>query len=110
MPIDIELPPCVADYLHAENGDADAAVAHCFAADAQVRDEDRVHRGHEEIRAWKRDAQARYRYSIEPLSARREGERFHIRVLTTGDFPGSPVQLEYVLSLADGRIAMLEIH
>ncbi len=108
MPIDIELPECVSRYLREENTDA-GALEHCFAADAQVRDEGRVLRGRKAIGEWKRDAKARYRYSIEPLSARRDGDRIMVRVLTTGDFPGSPLKMDYDIAVADGLIATLEI-
>ncbi len=105
-----ELPPCVARYLEAENGDAVGAVEECFSADAQVRDEGRTLRGREQIREWKRAAKARYRYTIEFLSARREGENIIVRVLTSGDFPGSPLAMEHVMRVAGDRIVSMGIH
>lgn len=104
----LDLPDSIARYLHAENSGEDV-VAEVFAPDAEVRDEREVHRGHAAIRAWKASARARYRYGVESLSAQRQGDRVALRVRVAGNFPGSPVELDYAIALADGLIATLEI-
>jgi len=108
MDID-NLPHAVALYLRYENDDGADGVEQCFAPDAQVRDEGETMRGWEAIKAWKRSAKARYRYRVEPLSARRTADALIVRVRTTGNFPGSPVELDHVIGLDGERIAMLEI-
>lgn len=104
-----DLPERVARYFREEHPDGADCIDACFAPDAQVRDEGRTIRGHDAIRAWKREARARYRYTVRPLSATREGDTLRVRARVEGDFPGSPVELEYAIALANGRIASLEI-
>lgn len=107
--MNLELPEPIARYLQEENGDRVDGVEHVFTADAEVRDEGRVIHGWEAIRVWKSAAKARYRYRVEPLSAERQGDVFHLRVRVSGTFPGSPVELDYTVTLAGDRIAALEI-
>lgn len=107
---ELPLPERVALYLRQENTDDAGAVEQVFAQDAEVRDEGRTIHGWEAIRAWKRSAKERYRYRVEPLSVEWRGDNaLHLRVRVTGDFPGSPAELDYAITLADGRIATLEI-
>lgn len=105
----LPLPAPVALYLQQENTDDVGAVEQVFAPDAEVRDEGATIRGWDAIRAWKRSAKERYRYRIEPLSAAWHDDALHLRVRVAGDFPGSPADLDYAITLADGRIATLEI-
>lgn len=104
------LPTALALYLQHENADGDGELDVVFAPDAEVRDEGGTIRGHDAIRAWKQAAKARYRYRVQPLSAELLADgRWHLRVHTSGDFPGSPVVLDYRVEMAGGRIAVLEI-
>lgn len=105
----IELPEPITRYLQAENSDHVDAIERDFTADAEVRDEGRVMRGRDAIRAWKIVAKARYRYRVELLSAQRQGDVFQLRVRVSGTFPGSPAELGYALTLDGDRIATLEI-
>lgn len=38
-----------------------------------------------------------------------EAQRLDVKVRVTGDFPGSPVVLDYRIALSDGRIAELRV-
>lgn len=105
----LDLPERVALYLREEGGDGVDLIGECFTADARVIDEGKTHHGWGEIRAWKRAAKARYRYRIEPLSVNRDGDVLRLRVRVEGDFAGSPIELGYAITVADGRIAVLEI-
>lgn len=109
MNADLDLPERVALYFREEEGDDVDGIDECFTPDAQVRDEGALIRGRDAIRAWKRAAKARYRYRVEPLSATPTGDGLQVRARVMGDFPGSPVELDYAITLEDGRIAALEI-
>jgi len=109
MNTDLDLPERVALYFREEEGDGVDGIDECFAPDAQVRDEGELIRGRDAIRAWKRAAKSRYRYRVEPLAATRTGDSLQVRARVAGDFPGSPVELDYAITLEDGRIASLEI-
>ena len=53
---------------------------------------------------------ATYRYVSEPLAASVEENTVTVRARLTGDFPGSPVELNQVFTLEGGKIVSLEIH
>jgi hypothetical protein len=74
-----------------------------------VHDEGRDHRGLDAIRAWKRQADAKYQYVMEPLNASVGETIVTLRARLTGNFPGSPIELSYTFTLAADQIAALEI-
>jgi ketosteroid isomerase-like protein len=106
----ITLPPTIASFIAASNArDLDTAVA-CFAADAVVEDEGETHRGLGEVRAWKQATEDRFRYTIDPTGIDEREGRVIVSATLTGNFPGSPVELEYEFTLADDVIESLRIH
>jgi ketosteroid isomerase-like protein len=107
MPLTVPGP--VATYLAAVKArDADM-LALCFADDAVVHDEDRDYRGLDAIKSWKQETDAKYRYVAEPLGVSVDGNIVRLRARLTGDFPGSPVELDYIFTLANDKIISLEI-
>jgi len=105
----LELPKPVATYLAAVKARDAEMLALCFADDAVVHDEDRDHRGLDAIKSWKQETDAKYRYVAEPLDASVDGNIVRLHVRLTGDFPGSPVELDYLFTLANDKITSLEI-
>jgi hypothetical protein len=105
----VELPGPVAAYLAADKANDLDLVARCFADDALVHDEDHDYRGLEAIKAWKREATAKYQYVVEPLNVSVNGETVDLRARLTGNFPGSPVEVDYTFTLANDKITLLEI-
>jgi NAD(P)-dependent dehydrogenase (short-subunit alcohol dehydrogenase family) len=87
----------------------DAAIAACFTADAEVRDEGRVHVGPDAIGDWARDAQARYNFTLDLRNVERNADDIAVTALVSGDFPGSPVVLRYDFGLAGAKIRSLKI-
>jgi hypothetical protein len=81
----------------------------CFTDDALVHDEGRDYKGLDAIKAWKKETQTKYKYVIEPLDASVNGNTVKLRARLTGDFPGSPVDLDFTFMLANDKIASLEI-
>ncbi len=104
----IQLPPPIAAYFAADTSDTDA-VARCFSESAVVIDEQREHRGRPAITRWKAEATAKYHYTSEPLAAEASGQDVTVTARVTGDFPGSPVELQYRFTLEGASIARLEI-
>ncbi|AOE84774.1 nuclear transport factor 2 family protein [Pseudomonas sp. TCU-HL1] len=105
----IELPEPLASYLAAEKIIDTEVLERCFTRDATVRDEGQTYNGLEAIKSWKQASQAKYQYSIEPLSSSQEGQTVTLLARLTGNFPGSPVELTYTVVLVDDKIASLEI-
>ena len=82
----------------------------CFAENGIVHDEGQDHPGREAIQQWKDKVDAKHRYVSEPLAASVHENTMTIRARLTGDFPGSPVEVNQVFTLKGGKIASLEIH
>lgn len=107
MPLDLPAP--IALYVAADNDGDAAALARCFAPDAIVHDEGRHIAGLAAIAAWKTAAKAKYRHRLQPLRIRQDGARATLTCRVAGNFPGSPVELDFGFTLADGLITALEI-
>ncbi|PXW25362.1 nuclear transport factor 2 family protein [Paraburkholderia caballeronis] len=106
----VPLPESITAFFHASNdGTAAAPLKNAFTANAAVVDEHQTHQGYEAIEAWLADAQRKYAYTVEPLSATTDGDTITVLARCAGNFPGSPVQLEHVFKLSGDRIARLEI-
>ena len=106
----VHLPPPIDLYVKIENSGDIEALSECFASNATVRDEGHTYDGLAAIREWKADTKKKYNYTVAPLEvAHRDGKTI-LRVKLTGNFPGSPVTLEFSFALEDGKIVSLEIH
>ena len=104
----IDLPAPVAAYFAADTTGAEA-VAQCFTDGAVVIDERQEHRGHMAIARWKTETSAKFRYKVDQLGAHVSGNQTTVTSRVTGDFPGSPVELQYRFTLDRDKIARLEI-
>ncbi len=104
-----KLPAPVLTYLAAEKAKNPEMLAFCFAQNALVHDEGQDRRGIDEIKAWKKAADAKYTYVLEPLSASVTENSVVVRARLTGNFPGSPVELDHTFTLANDKITSLEI-
>jgi hypothetical protein len=94
-------------YFHlAPLSDTDAYFAQ-FDADATVEDEGHDHQGLDAIRAWRSEVPV-VSYEVRDIQS---GDGKHVaRAEIAGDFPGSPVELDFHFTLAaDGRIKSLAI-
>ena len=104
----LDLPAPVAAYVAADTTGAEA-VAQCFTQGAVVIDERQEHRGRTAIARWKAEASAKFRYTVERLGAHVSGDQTTVTGRVTGDFPGSPVELQYHFTVEGDKIARLEI-
>ena len=103
------LPESVARYIEASNNfDAQAASA-CFATDASVRDMEQDIVGIKAIESWVAESSAKYQPQATVTRVQNEGENVAITVDVAGQFPGSPVELEFDFHLRQGKIAQLTI-
>lgn len=103
------LPGIILNYIAAANdGRIDEAAA-CFAQDALVHDENNDHQGISAIRKWIADTTQSSQPKNEVLSAEVDGEIHKVISEISGDFPGSPVELEFHFVIAGGKISSLSI-
>lgn len=107
--MDIDLPRPIATYVAAENSGDTEALAHCFAEDAVVRDENQTIEGLAAIKQWKAESRKKYQHTIEPLASTQKDGKTIVTNRLTGNFPGSPIELDFVFTLDGDKIAALEI-
>ena len=105
----VALPGPIAAYIDAENGHDIQAFSQCFAEEAVVRDEGRTITGLTAIKKWKAETTAKYQHVIEPVTYRKEDITVIVTNRLTGNFPGSPIELEFVFTLESEKISSLEI-
>jgi hypothetical protein len=80
-----------------------------FSETAVVRDESRIHRGPQEIRAWMTETIEAYDDRSELLNVEADGATFIATARVSGNFPGSPITLRYHFATERGLISSLEI-
>jgi ketosteroid isomerase-like protein len=107
--VELNLPAVIDDYLRTKEAHDVKGMIACFAEDAVVRDESHTHEGKAAIEAWMAETIAKYQFRCKPL--RYEGDEAGglASVEVSGNFPGSPVTLDYRFKCADGKIAELTI-
>jgi hypothetical protein len=107
MALDVSEP--IAAYLTAEEAKDAYALSCCFTEDGTVHDEGRDYRGRDSIRHWKQEVDTKYRYILQTVNAQTHGDKVTVRARLTGEFPGSPVELDHIFTLSNDKIASLEI-
>jgi hypothetical protein len=105
----IHLPHPIDLYVKAENSGAVETLSECFASDATVRDERQTYEGLAAIKTWKAETKRKYGHTMEPLEiADRDGKTV-LKARLSGNFPGSPVTVEFSFALKDGKIVALDV-
>jgi SnoaL-like domain len=102
------LPDPISAYFSADKQNPEA-LARCFTPHAVVKDEGQTYSGHDAIRAWKAAASTKYTYTNEPFSLLKKDGGYVVSSHLAGNFPGSPIDLQYHFRLERGLIASLEI-
>jgi hypothetical protein len=74
-----------------------------------VRDEGKTITGAAAIKAWRIETSEKYDHTVEPLMVSTRDGKVVVMGKVSGDFPGSPINLEHVFEIEDGRIVLLEI-
>ena len=103
------LPKPIILYIEAENGGDTNLFDRCFAENATVRDENETHKGLAEVKKWKAEAKRKYQHTVDPLRIVERDGKFTVTNRLTGNFPGSPIELEFVFTLDGDKIVSLEI-
>lgn len=104
----IDLPKPIAAYFIADKADGEA-FARCFTENAIVKDEGRTYHGRGAITKWKAAASGKYQYTSEPFAAEARDGKTIVASHVAGNFPGSPVDLQYFFEVDGDKIASLEI-
>jgi len=103
------LPTPIADYVAANARlDVDGMLT-AFAADAVVRDNGAVHRGHAGIRRLLEEAVIPAKAIFTPDTVRHDNGQVVVEGPAHGDFPGSPIRFTYRFTLDNDTIKNLDI-
>ena len=105
----IQLPEPIAGYVQIANSGAAEAASECFAPDAIVRDEGQTYEGVAAIKNWMAATKKKYGHTITPLELAERGGQSVLKASLSGNFPGSPITVNFSFMLAEGKIHSLEI-
>jgi len=105
----IALPKAIELYFSSENAHDPALLEQCVASDALVRDEHKTIRGLEAIKAWRVETGRKYGHTVQPVAVSERDGAVVVTGTVSGNFPGSPINLDHVFRLEDGKIVALEI-
>jgi len=105
----MNLPPPIQRYIDASNAHDVRSILACFADDAIVRDENATYRGKIDIGDWAMTTIEKYKFQFKPLRSEERGSETIVSVEISGAFPGSPVTLDYLFTIANDGIASLII-
>ena len=105
----INLPKPIAAYFAAEKAGDAGALARCFASDGVVHDEGGLFTGRAAIEWWNARARAKYHHTVVPLSTTDRDGAIVVLCKVSGEFPGSPLELQHAFRLDNEAIASLEI-
>jgi len=103
------LPAVVKRYFEASNRRDAAATAACFATDGVLEDQFGQHVGRAEIEKRIIEINRRFRPAFALLRDQAAEEDVGLVVSVSGDFPGSPVQLDFHFRIRCRKIAALTI-
>ena len=102
----MNMPMAIQHFFNEES--LDTAMS-AFAEYAVVKDEGNTYTGRTAIRAWRVASREQYDFVSEPFDMFSRDDIVTIRANVSGNFPGSPVVLDYDFRLMMNRIVELEI-
>jgi ketosteroid isomerase-like protein len=106
---EIQMPRIIAAFVKAKNNRDHEAVVACFASNATVHDEGNEMRGATAIREWSDNTSKKYQFTIDPTEIVEGNNETILTATLTGNFPGSPVSLDFHFNIEDDLIATLTI-
>jgi len=105
----IDLPPLIDLCVEIENSGEVEALSRCFALNATVSDEGQTYKGLAAIKQWKAGTKKKYGHTIHPLEITHRDGKTVLKAELTGNFPGSPITVEFSFVPESGKIVSLEI-
>jgi hypothetical protein len=105
----ITLPPLLTALVAAHNAHDVTAFAACFSEDAVVRDEGQVHFGRTAIHDWFEDVSRKYAPTLHVAELTTQDGEPVLHGKVSGNFPGSPLDMDYYLAVEDREIVALKI-
>src|SRR3954462_2973755 len=104
----IQLPGSINRYVQITNSGTAEAAPECFAPDATVYDEGQTYEGVAAIRNWMTATKKKYGHTVVPIQLAERGGQSVLKARLAGNFPGSPITVNFSFVLAGGKICSLE--
>lgn len=101
------LPLPIANLITAQNNYDSTAYAAVFSENATVLDEGQTYKGRKEIQNWIEQANKTFKTVMKPIEY--SANQQILKAEISGNFPGSPLVLNYFFELKDGEIHSLKI-
>ena len=105
----VQLPDPIERYVQIANSGTAEAASECFAPDTIVHDEGQTYEGVAAIKNWMAATKKKYGHTIAPLELAERGGQSVLKARLTGNFPGSPITVNFSFVLTDGQIRSLDI-
>ena len=105
----MKLPEPIAAYFAATNQHDVNAMLAPFAETAIVKDEGQERHGVAAIREWMEETIRKYRFTVVVTDVAEKTGKTLVASRVSGNFPGSPVDLQYAVTLSGEKISRLEI-
>jgi hypothetical protein len=101
-----ELPQAIARYFAGKNDGDFATALSAFSDSAVVTDEKQTYTTKAAIRAWMEETSRKYSDKAEVKAVAPDGDATRVTARESGNFPGSPVDLQFRFVLDGGRISL----
>ncbi len=101
------LPKVIAALVKAQDNFDSTAYTDCFAETAVVFDEGKTHKGKTAIKKWIEKANQEYGITMKPIEYTASEQTLKAEI--SGNFPGSPIVLSYLLDIQNEQIQSLKI-
>jgi len=103
------LPATLTRYFEATNRQEVAVATGCFARVAVIEDQFGRYRGRDAIQEWVAETSRKYAPTMLPIREIPTDADVGLTVSVSGQFPGSPVMLDFHFRLSSGKITALMI-
>jgi hypothetical protein len=103
------LPDTIASYFQAKNEHDTAAMLVCFAENAIVQDEEQEYQGLTAIEEWIVLTTDKYQDTVKVTNIDDQSDETIVTGHVSGNFPGSPIELQFRFTLEVHKIVNLKI-
>ena len=105
----MKLTPLVERFVATQNNFDSNGFATCFTPLAVVHDEGKTHTGRKEIQQWIEHSNEQYQSVLKPLEYKQSGDEGVLTAEVSGTFLGSPIVLQFHLTLKNELIDSLKV-
>ncbi len=95
-------------YFRGANTHDRSLLKECFAEDAVVQDEGQEYHGITAILEWVEDTHKKYNHTMKVIAANEVAGQTEVTAEVTGNFEGSPANLDFNFMVVDEKITVLQ--